>query len=440
MEMVERRATNAPPYTLFLGQECARVAGVPSPLEMSREFFSRLKGHELAKRYLPNESPSDDELREAFRLLLADLPPTQRGSLLLQFYAALPVPLFYQELAMLVAAGFFNQILTTNLDSLFERALQNAGFRADMEYRVVLLDRKQPTPVPDGDDAAQVMIWKLHGDPSGPQFAVSGDEIESALQPVRRAVTGALEHDIVMVGYDFESRPVTEWLAKVPGELCWVSEEQPPREKIAAIDLTRNVRFVDGPSGAPSGFFGGLAMRLLQMPTAHLLQSATPVGDSAGGPPPLPDTTPPQDEVEFEREFLRGQLRRANELLRRLENQVVTGTTNDRLERQLAYQKGVVAELEAGLRTTGDDSGEVLGVLELVSDAAASSGGSDSTTAFLREQVEAVRHEYSSQTPDEALVSGVIGATLVIGDRLGVDRSLLRQLAEFAPSSLRVSL
>ena len=429
----------SPRFTLFLGEGCARAAGVPSPVEMARELFASLEGHELTERYVPAETPTDAQLLEGFRRLLSELPEGQRGSLLLQFYGALPVPLFYQELAMLVSSGYFTQILTTNLDALLERALQNAGLRAEQEYSVVLLDREGSAAQMSARGGSQVTIVKLHGDPAG-RFALSPDEIEETLKPMRKAVKGALRQDLVMVGYELESPPVTEWLAYVPGELWWVAEERPPADAVSAIDRVRDIRYVDGPSGNPLGFFGGLSMRLLQMPTVNFLEAPAETLKAPGSSEGLPDTTPPDDDAEFEREFVRGQLRRAEELLRRLEQQVAAGTTNERLERQLAYQKDVVAELEARFRTVGDDRSRVLGLLDAISGAAEKAEGPDTTAAFLRQQVDAARSQYGSSHPDEAVVSAVIGATLVIGDRLGVDRGLLRELAQFAPSLTRSSL
>lgn len=439
-EIVARRsvAPAGAPHVLFLGEGCARAAGVPSPVDMARELFAGLAGHELVTRFVPDESPSDEQLLEGFRSLLAELPEGQRGSLLLQFYGALPVPLFYQELAMLVSAGFFTQILTTNLDALLERALQNAGLRAGEEYNVVLLDRDRSAVSVSGIESNRVSILKLHGDPASRQFALSPDEIEEALKPIRKAVKGALHQDLVMVGYELESPPVSDWLARVPGELWWVAEEHPPAEALAAIRQVREIHYVDGPSGTPDGFFGGLAMRLLQMPSVNLLEApAKLVRSRPDGPGALPDTSPPEDEAAFEREFLRGKLWRAEELRRRLEQQVAAGTTNERLERQLAYQKGVVADLEAKLRTIGDDKARVLRLLDQIGGQAEQTGARDSTAAFLRQQADAVRGQYGSPSPDEAVVSGSIGATLVIGDRLGVDRSLLSELAEYAPSITR---
>jgi hypothetical protein len=439
---IERRsASGAPPLALFLGAGCARAAGVPSGVEMARELFARLEGHDLAKRYLPSRPASDAELTTAFGRLLADLPDGQRAALLLGFYGAAPVPLFYQELAMLIGAGFFRRILTTNVDSLLERALQNAGLRDDQEYRVILLDGTAAPPSDQVDLDERVAIVKLHGDMTSRRFPIGPEEVAKALEPRRRDVKGELGHDLLMVGYELESPLVTEWLAYVPGQLWWVAEQRPPADEVAAIERIRDIRYVDGPGATPQAFFGQLAMLLLQMPSVNLLASPDATPTLASQPDGQPaDTSPPDDEEAFEREYVRGQLRRAEELLRRLEQLAAAGPANERLNKQLEYQKDVVADLEARLRTLGGERERVLELLDKIRDGAVRGREPDTALQFLRDQVEAVRGQYREGVPDEAVVSAIISATLVIGDRLGVDRELLRELGDFAPSATRATV
>jgi hypothetical protein len=432
------RDTGAGPLAVFLGAGCARAAGVPSTVEVARDLFARLEGHDLASKYLPSDQPSDAELTDALGGLLADLPPGQRMSLLLGFYGSTPVPLFYQELAMLIGAGFFRRILTTNVDSLLERALQNAGLRDDREYRIILLDG---TAAPPSDPVAldeRVAIVKLHGDISSPQFAIGPAEVAKALEPRRRDVKGELGTDLLIVGYELESPLVTEWLAYAPGEVWWVAEQRPPESEVAAIERAREIRYIDGPDATPHVFFGELAMLLLQMPSHNLLAApegtVSPASRADGVPA---DTSPPDDEQTFEREYVRGRLRRAGELLRRLEQHVAAGTVPARLERQLAYQKDVVADLEAKLLTLEGERERVLTLLDEITEVASGARDAASTVEFLRDQVATVRAQYGRASPDETVISAVISSALVVGDRLGVDRKRLRELADFVPVATR---
>jgi hypothetical protein len=323
------------------------------------------------------------------------------------------------------------------VDSLFERALQNAGLRDDQEYRVILLDGTAAPPKDQVSLDERVAIVKLHGDVSSPQFAIGPEEVAKALEPRRRDVKGELGHDLVMVGYEFESPLVTEWLAYVPGAVWWVAEQRPPTREVAAIERAREIRYIEGPDATPDTFFGELAMLLLQMPSLNLL--AEP--NSASQPDGLPaDTRPPEDEGVFEREYLRGQLRRADEVLRRLEQLAAAGPLSERLTRQLDYQKQVVADLEGRLRTLVGERERVLGLLDRISDSVSRAPTPGNAVQYLRDQVEAVRGEFGGPVPDEAVVSAGISATLVLGDRLGVDRELLRELAAFAPTATRTAV
>ena len=87
-----------------------------------------------------NDAPQAtlDEFRERFR----DLSSLERYSLLQTIYRRIPVPAFYQELARLVKAGYVRHVLTTNIDSLFEQALESLGLVRDIDFDVIPLGTK----------------------------------------------------------------------------------------------------------------------------------------------------------------------------------------------------------------------------------------------------------------------------------------------------------
>jgi hypothetical protein len=63
-----------------------------------------------------------------------------------------------------------------------------------------------------------------------------------------------------------------------------------------------------------------------------------------------------------------------------------------------------------------------------------------STMSFLRSQVNTVKKEYRTPTPNQHVVSAAIGATLLMAERLGasvVQPELVRELAALAPMGAR---
>ena len=60
------------------------------------------------------------------------------------------MPAFYQDFARIIKAGYVRQILTTNIDSLIEQALESQGLARDVDFEVVSQRARAITPVPGG--------------------------------------------------------------------------------------------------------------------------------------------------------------------------------------------------------------------------------------------------------------------------------------------------
>jgi SIR2-like domain len=448
--MIERKEGNGGdgPFVLGLGSGCARAAGVPSVEEMARELFSNLKSAtpDLASKYLRGSGRNPERLKKAFYGLLRELAPAQRRALLLQFLASVPVPLFYQELAGLVQAGYFPLILTTNADTLLERALEAAGLRHERHYRVVVLvgSRADDTAIAGASDE-RITIVKLHGDVSQDRVALTPEEIAEALDPQRTLLERELHHDLVLVGFDpAESEPFTKQLAQGRGDLWWVAPEAPEPAALADIASVRDVMYLHGASGSPEMFFGELSLLLIQMPTVNAMKKPleeleTP--SAAPGTSVLADTSPPDDLETFEREYLIGQLRRCEVVLRQLESQAAPTDTSDRVARQIEYQKREIATLEARLRGLSRVRKHIMEILKGIERDAAKVARSSNdetvvTAKYLHDQIAEVRKQYRRRGPNEDVVSAALGATMLLADRLDVRPELVRELGHFAARSM----
>jgi SIR2-like protein len=448
--MIERKEGGGDePFVLGLGSGCARAAGVPSVEDMARELFSNLKtaNPDLASTYLPGSGRKPEALKKAFYSLLAQLAPAQRSALLLQFIASVPVPLFYQELAGLVQAGYFTRILTTNADTLLEQALEAAGLRYERDYAVLVfgVSEADQAAISDASDA-RITIVKLHGDVSRDTVALTPEEIVEALDPQRTLVRRELRHDLVLVGFEpTESAPLTKQLADAPGDLWWVAPEPPEPGALADIESVREVRYVHGASGSPDMFFGELSLLLVQMPALNALKKPLDEMETlstASDTEVLADTSPPDDLETFEREYLIGQLRRCEGVLRQLESQAAPTDTSDRVARQIEYQKREIASLEGRLRALNGVRKHILKILqEIDRDAAKTARSNDATVTtakYLHDQIAEVRKQYRGRnpSPNEDVVSATLGATMILADRLDVRPDLLRELGHFAARSM----
>jgi hypothetical protein len=465
--LAERRHKS--PFTLFLGSGCAQAAGVPDVKQMALKTFGDMfdagtgasaKG---AERYISSddywaiaEDPTaDDEvLLVAFYRLLADMSSMGRYRLLRRYYQDVPVPRFYQDAARLVRDGYFYHVLTTNIDTLFEKALNDCGLYEGPDYAVInpAAPQKRGRPAP-ADGKERVTVVKLYGDLAGPDFALSPAEIEEMLWAQRRSVEAEFAGDIVVVGYDFQSEPVTAWLRSTDGDLWWLAPD-PPGPELAAFLDQRSVRLIGEPSAHPEAFFGGLA--------ALIEASALGVGPGAGEGGTEQEIYGPGEEEEeevlagvmdedesslwgglsgeedadkesFERLLLRRQLRSSEAAVSKLSQQSIAPTES--VKAQLKYERSEISRMRDEIR--GQLSGQVLlGTLAKLRDAVENAGQDPSVVGFMDAQLKLVQAEYETDDPNQDVVAAAVGATVLIANRLDLsflDRQWVNMLEDYVP-------
>ena len=444
------------PPLLFLGRDCARAAGVPNVDDIVQQMAASLRGEvdlprmrTLAEHLVLTAHPeadraqleariaelaNDPKLAEYLYERLIALPDSQRARLLLQVYDAIPVPLFYQDLTALLWAGCFTDILTTNVDTLLEQALNLGGFRPGSTYQVINLGTDR-SPPPDsettGAPSRLVRIFKLHGDLAEQVVNVTAEEIKTALEPQRRLVKGELRGDIVMVGYKFESPPIDHWLTLTSGEIWWVCQEPPDPRQLDPIAAVRPVNMIVGSIGAPNEFFGVLEATVLQTAPVAPAATAEAVDFAAGA------GAEPAVAVIDQADLVRTRIARSQAVLYSLEQQVAPSERNLPTQQQIDYQRGEIIKLEDQLRDLSPEITDIDHVTSLIRQivvAAEQTGVDQGTLAFLRSQLSAVEAEQAGGRPNPHVVSAAIGATLVLAERLGPEVArpdLVQELASY---------
>jgi hypothetical protein len=445
------------PPLLFLGSDCARAAGVPNVDDITQQMADSLRGtvdlprmRTLAEHLVLTAHPEADRTQLEARIAelasdpnlagylyerLIALPDSQRARVLLQVYDAIPVPLFYQDLTALLWAGCFTDILTTNVDTLLEQALNLGGFRPGSTYEVINLGTDR-SPPPDwetsGSSTRLVRIFKLHGDLAQQVVNVTAEEIAAALEPQRMLVKGELRGDIVMVGYKFESPPIDHWLTLTSGEIWWVCQEPPDPNRLDPIAAVRPVNMIVGATGAPNEFFGILEATVLQpAPVTPPAATAEAVDFAAGA------GAEPAVAVIDQADLLRTRISRSQAVLYSLEQQVAPSERNLPTQQQIDYQRGEIVKLEDKLRELSPEIADIEHVTSLIRqvvEAAERASVDEGTLAFLRSQLAVVAAEQASPQPNQNLVSAAIGATLVLAERLGPEVAqpeLIQDLASY---------
>jgi hypothetical protein len=472
-ELLDRREFSSQPV-LLLGAGCARAAGVPSLENVAFQVFaSYFQDPALVEKYLSpsywlelQKQPEDQRdyapLLQAFFQFMASLSGMARYNVLKPFYDRIPVPRFYRDLAQLLIGRYFTHVLTTSFDSLLEGALNELGLTAQRDYDVISLGADPSRRLGSRsayDTEAVLTLVKLHGDLAQLKVALSPEEIEQALRAQQAMVKGELSQDMVVVGYDFESEPVSRWLRWTPGTLWWVSEEQPSGEPIAALEEKRPIRYIEGSSARPEEFFGVLLTVLKSMAPrwteedwsdwgsgleswdgAPMSSAEGPISKGLVSTPPssLSTTLPGPDDLELR--YVQQQLQSSRSVLSSLEQQATTKMGPDvSLKVQIDYQQQQIAQLEARLRELAYGGSYVVDLMRRITNSVRRAGGDSGAVSFLTKQTNTVKKEYERAEPNQDVVSAAIGATVYLAGRLGpdaVDQEAVTDLGSIAPGAV----
>lgn len=442
------------PFILFMGTECATAAGVPTIEKIARELLSGAGG--IIEAVLPGtELANKDELLESFYNLLDDMSGGEIFRMMQNFYVNIPVPVFYQDLALLIKNHYFNRILTTNIDTLLEQALSGAGVR----YRVTSLGTRHQrdyylgtgSGTPD-DERNLAHIIKLHGDIGQGRIKITPDQIEEALRSRRSIPKQALKGDIVMVGYEFENTFVNDWLKRShERELWWVNEKQPQPQKIDAAQWDESIKRIVGEVGKPEIFFSQLYLRLLRLPVLETLsRSPADIPGRRSEKRAAKDVGiygEPGSAPEADLEDLRGQIRRSLVSINQLEQSTTVGEPSPNIQTQIVYEKQHLVELEDRLRSNESSKLRLIELVREIMDSIHQAYANPdnphvdySSLTYVQSQYKRVVVEYESEQPSQRVISSAIGATVLLADRLNteaptkvVNPDLVRELASFAP-------
>jgi len=451
------------PYILFLGAGCSLAAGVPSIDEIAQKELSQPVSSGSSFPTPPPYDPSDKAA--SLKRFYKWLEPMSAGHVFRLFqkhYANTPVPLFYQDLALLIKNKFFSRILTTNFDTLLEQALSGAGLVRDVDFEVInfgLTSRPdemsvaRTTAYDASPDRVQepISIVKLHGDLAEGQLMITPPQIEQALKSRRSETKQELRGDMVMVDYKFETPLLHHWLNSYrKRELWWVSAE--PERQNDIQSWGEDIAYIDGELGKPQEFFSQLALRLLRLPALQSQRQASDFSlqremNQSAEPAPAIELLPEDETVLAE--DLRGQIRRVQASLYSLEQKASPDERPASLQAQIDYQKQQIVVLEDRLRSLSSSKPRLLELLETftaslqvaLDDPNTEQLVSDATVKFLRNQYYAVKEQYSTSTPNQQIISAAVGAAAILAERLYVELGSdvvkpeeVRDLASFVPT------
>lgn len=347
--ITERRPSGQQPLLLF-GEGVARAGNIPTTEDIARDLYPKIA------TYMPESNADASVLLETFYDYWNTLQSFERQSLLQEYFAHVPVPDFFFDLAPLLKDGYFVRVLTTSIDTLLEQALDFSGLKRGDDYLVANLARRDKIPLTSlqRSEKAPLRIFKLHGDLSGSNVSITPNEIEKSLAPQRMAVKGdLLSGEIILVGYRFESEPINQWLSSTHGALWWVNPNQPGQEQIGAIAAAHTINYVDGPNADPAQFFGILRMSLLSQSEPVRKAPISKYAKSVESYPAEADfafeSTSPGD-TDIEPQFLAQRLQLHVKRKRELEAQALYVSSVDQdTETQIKYESDQISKIQQRL-------------------------------------------------------------------------------------------
>jgi hypothetical protein len=449
------------PFILFLGAQCARAAGIPSVETMARQIVNLYdQDTRVAGGAVASKEVDPKELMDHFYKMLEGMSDGMRYRMLQSFYQSIPVPLFYQDLALLIKKHYFIRILTTNFDTLLEQALNGAGLEREKDYQVLSLGSTSDRAVfykrKKEGETNPVQIIKLHGDIAQKKVSITPDEIEEALYSQLMLIKGKLKGDLVMVGYDFECDPIEEWLVKSKShrdELWLVNSELPQPPQANPTEWAQQVIYIKGEAAKPESFFNQLSLRLLRMPVLESMSKsldeyqeetafdfASPVG--------IANRLPIDNDTLLVRDLI-GRIKSRQIALSALEQTTDMDSRNVQLQAQIDYERKTIANLEDQLRDLPGSRERLIRLLERLVGTLQPLGQSDDSASlleqgtidFLQSQLEAIKSEFNRDQPNHHIISAAVGAAILLAERLCVESEGtlvepedLRELVSFAPS------
>jgi hypothetical protein len=449
------------PYVLLLGAGCGKAAGVPTLEAIARDALATF-GYDTPP--VLKDEPASVVLSK-FAAHTEKLSRPQLSRMLRSLYARVPVPSFYQDLALMVRERFFPIIVTANFDALLEIALDGVGLRSS-DYALTTLG----SPRRDADASAMrtlrprgkplTHIIKLHGDLEQAGATLTPDDIFKALDTSRSWIKGELSADLVMVGHEPGEPAVDAWLAREPDrELWWIHERPAPWPTVGG--WSHDVHALVGDMGRPQIFFQQLALRLLRAPEAAGADAApaypsadeglesvsvSPGDTLARG---LGSATGYGGEPDSIADALQREILRSQSALTSLAQEGIPGARSPELQAQLQYQKKRLSTLEDRVRMLPEIRPQVLALADRLLSGIRNAGADTEHSAalsgvatYVDGEVGVLRRELSAESPNLFLVSASLGAMVTVADRLHteygdalVSASDLKALVALAPTS-----
>ena len=201
---------------LFLG---ARTGG----LFRSKTLYDEVKY--FSSRAF-NSMSQIERFGECCRVLLEeDLRRSEIETILFKSLKGLQITETDISLAELVKRGFFDTIISTNIDDLLTKAFVDMGMKEAYDFQVFIPHQSSIEDIESPQQRQFCRVIKVFGDLASGEYNIRNDFYLETQESLKVHLESTLENDVVMLGYDpFWDRSINTIFPLEGQELWYVNE------------------------------------------------------------------------------------------------------------------------------------------------------------------------------------------------------------------------
>jgi hypothetical protein len=278
---LERRRIAGDSIILFLG---ARAGG----LFRSRQLYRRVQPFS-PRTFI--EMSRIEQFGECCRVLHeGDFSKSDIDSILVESLQGLETTEIDVYLSELVKAGFFDTIISTNIDNLLTEALAKVGMKETQDFQTFIPQKGFIEDISQTRLQVPCLLVKVLGDlGAGEHGLIRNDFYLDAHEQLKTYLTPVLKNNVLMLGYDpFWDRAIGLIFPQEGQDLWYVNEERAESSILSPLDR-RMGRYVVGGEGNYERFIQALHWRLVGEKASEQYS----VTERRNGEKPLSPLVPP---------------------------------------------------------------------------------------------------------------------------------------------------
>ena len=294
--MVARKRSEVDPYILFLGAGAVISSGCSSMMQIVDDV---LQSHDLTQYdNWQKEVAEAASLNAKYGGLLKQEIAKQKRDRFFKIWSKLDRDSQYSilrhhlwedkspsdgylDLARLIQMGYIKIVLSTNLDNLLEKALNNLGWYPPENFIVIVNGKDKPEEVCDQLESSRVpfKLVKLHGTLESPRsYAFTPSEVFDFEKTIKSTLSRIISQSLLVIGHSMQDRDIDMLFDDEGKEIHFVNPT--PQEIGSRIDTILKVRrqgsIIEGTDGVFDNFLQKLRSYIEEESEETRIQDSTP--------------------------------------------------------------------------------------------------------------------------------------------------------------------